>query len=207
MNTNGLKIIIIDDEIAVFKAIQTLLGEKYHIEGYESSSEGINRIKEVEFDLLILDYYIDVLNAEQVVQKIREFNKRIYIIILTGFGYKISGLSLLEDLDIQSYYEKSADIKKIIIHIESTIKSLEFFRDKKSSIAERIKKLRKLNNLSQDDVAKYLEINRSVISLYESGDTVPPTMSIIKLAKLFNVTTDYILCYELNIEKINLNQK
>lgn len=31
--------------------------------------------------------------------------------------------------------------------------------------------------------------------------SIPPTMSIIKLAKLFNVTTDYLLCYEFSIDK------
>ena len=110
----------------------------------------------------------------------------------------------LETLSIQNYYEKSADFEKLIIFIEGIIKSIEFFNRVKYTIGERLKKLRKLNGLSQDDVAKYLNIQRTTISQYESGDLIPPTLNVIKLAKLYNVTTDYILCYELNIEKINI---
>ena len=107
----------------------------------------------------------------------------------------------LETLKIQNYYEKSGDFEKLIIFIEGIIKSMQFFKSEKPTIGERIKKLRKQHGLSQEEVAKYLEVQRSTISLYESGDATPQVMTIIKLARLFNVTTDYILCYELDISQ------
>lgn len=201
MAGRGIRIIIIDDEIGVFNSINGYIGEKYHIEGYTSSKEGLKRLQEERFDLLILDYFIDEMNGENVVNEIRKSNKELYILLLTGYGRKVPGLMALENFGIQSYCEKSADFEKIIICIEGVIKTIEFFKSQRHTIGERIKMLRKLNNLSQDDVAKALEVQRSTISLYESGDAVPPTLSIVKLAKLFNVTTDYLLCYEFTIEK------
>ena len=196
----GIKIIIIDDEIGVTNSIKGYIGEKYNIEGYTSSKEGLKRLQEERFDLLILDYYIDIMNGENVVNEIRKHNNELYILILTGYGEKVPGLRTLETLNVQSYCEKSADFEKIIICIEGIIKTIEFFKSQRHTIGERIKTLRKLNSLSQDDVAKWLDVQRTTISLYESGDAIPPTLSIIKLAKLFNVTTDYILCYEFNLE-------
>ena len=201
MNNRNIRIIIIDDDSGIIDSIKGFLGDKYYIEGFTSSKDGLNRLKEEKFDLLILDYYIDELNGENVIEQIRKYNNDLYILLLTGFAEKVPGMKSLETLKIQNYYEKSGEFEKLIIFIEGIIKSMEFFKSEKPTIGERIKKMRKQKGLSQEDVAKYLEVQRSTISLYESGDATPPVTTIIKLARLFNVTTDYILCYELNIDK------
>lgn len=204
MENRGVKIIIIDDDSGIVDSIKSFLGDKYYVKGFTGSKEGLKQLQNEKFDILILDYYIDELNGDKVIEEIRKFDDNIYILLLTGFGEKVPAMKSLETLSIQNYYEKSADFEKLIIFIEGIIKSIEFFNRVKYTIGERLKKLRKLNGLSQDDVAKYLNIQRTTISQYESGDLIPPTLNVIKLAKLYNVTTDYILCYELNIEKINI---
>lgn len=201
MNNRKIRIIIIDDDSGIIDSIKGFLGDKYYIEGFTSSKEGLSKLKEETFDLLILDYYIDELSGANVIDEIRKYNNELYILLLTGFGDKIPGMKSLETLKIQNYYEKSGDFEKLIIFIEGIIKSMEFFKSEKPTIGERIKKLRKQSGLSQEEVAKYLEVQRSTISLYESGDATPQVMTIIKLARLFNVTTDYILCYELHIRQ------
>lgn len=204
MENRGVKIIIIDDDSGIVDSIKSFLGDKYYVKGFTGSKEGLKQLQNEKFDILILDYYIDELNGDKVIEEIRKFDDNIYVLLLTGFGEKVPAMKSLESLSIQNYYEKSADFEKLIIFIEGIIKSIEFFNRVKYTIGERLKKLRKLNGLSQDDVAKYLNIQRTTISQYESGDLIPPTLNVIKLAKLYNVTTDYILCYELNIEKINI---
>ena len=201
MNNSDIRIMIIDDDSGIIDSIKIFLEDKYYIEGVTSSREGLKRLQEEKFDLLILDYYIDELNGSNVIDEIRKYNNDLYILLLTGFGEKVPGRQSLETLKIQNYYEKSGDFEKLIIFIEGIIKSMEFFKSEKPTIGERIKELRKQHGLSQEEVSKYLEIQRTTISLYESGDATPPAMTIIKLARLFNVTTDYILCYELNVEK------
>ena len=119
---------------------------------------------------------------------------------------KLQEYSHLENLNIQNYYEKNGNFEKLMIFIEGIIKSLEFFNNKKSTTFERLRNLRKINNLTQDDIAKYLDIHRPTVTQYESGEIIPTTQNIIKLAKLYNVTTDYLLCYELNIEKQDNNK-
>lgn len=197
----GISIIIIDDDSGIIDSLKAFLGDKYQVEGFTSSSEGLKRLQEKKFDLLVLDYYIDELNGNDIVNEVRKFNNSIYILLLTGYSEDVPALEVLENLNIQGYCEKSGDFRKVIINIESVIKSIEFFRTNKCTIGQRIKDLRKLNNLSQDDVAKYLKTQKSSVSQYESGTVIPPTLTIIKLAKLFNTTTDYILCYELEMEK------
>jgi len=198
---NGIKIMIIDDDCGIVDSIKSFLGDKYYVEGFTSSREGLKQLKNNRFDILILDYYIDELTAKDVIEEIRKYNNDLYIILLTGYGEEITGIQSLENLKIQNYYEKNGDFEKLIIFIEGIIKSLEFFNNKKCTTAERLKILRKNNYLTQDNISKYLDIHRTTVTQYESGEIIPTTQNIVKLAKLYNVTTDYILCYELKIEK------
>lgn len=58
---------------------------------------------------------------------------------------------------------------------------------------ERIKRLRIENKLSQEQLAEKIGLNRSAISLWESGKREPNARAIIALSKCFGVTSDYLL--------------
>lgn len=58
----------------------------------------------------------------------------------------------------------------------------------------RIKELRELNNITQQELGRIINVNGSAISKYES-ERIPLTASTIQaLADYFNVSTDYLLC-------------
>ena len=60
-------------------------------------------------------------------------------------------------------------------------------------IAERIKTLRETNNLTQSALAKKLNVTRSSVNAWEMGISVPSTSLIVDIARLFHVSTDYLL--------------
>ena len=57
----------------------------------------------------------------------------------------------------------------------------------------RLKNLREDRDLTQEQIAKYLHCSQSAYSSIESGKQDIPTSFLKKLAKLYGVTTDYIL--------------
>lgn len=57
---------------------------------------------------------------------------------------------------------------------------------------KRLCDLRTDNDLTQQKVAEYLVCNRRVYSRYERGEREIPSSMVIKLAKLYNTSTDYI---------------
>lgn len=61
------------------------------------------------------------------------------------------------------------------------------------SFAARLRNLRTDHQLTLEQVGTLLGITRSAVSKYEAGLSQPTPVSIIKLAKLYNVTTDSIL--------------
>ena len=57
----------------------------------------------------------------------------------------------------------------------------------------RIRNLREDNDKTQKEVAEYLFCDQSLYSKYERGVRDVPVSIIIKLSKLYNTRTDYIL--------------
>jgi transcriptional regulator with XRE-family HTH domain len=60
-------------------------------------------------------------------------------------------------------------------------------------LAEKILKLRKENGMSQEELAEKLNVSRQSVSKWESAAAYPELDKILELAKLFGVTTDYLL--------------
>ena len=65
--------------------------------------------------------------------------------------------------------------------------------ESKAMYFKRISDLRVDNDMTQQQVADYLICNRNVYARYERGEREIPVSMVIKLAELYNVSTDYIL--------------
>lgn len=57
-----------------------------------------------------------------------------------------------------------------------------------------LKKLRKEKGLTQLGLQMKTGIEQALISKYESGERVPPTETLMKLADFYGVSMDYIMC-------------
>ena len=58
---------------------------------------------------------------------------------------------------------------------------------------QRIEDLRVDHDKTQIEVAEYLNMQRGVYRRYEKGEREIPVWAVIKLAKFYNTSTDYIL--------------
>lgn len=57
----------------------------------------------------------------------------------------------------------------------------------------RLRDMREDHDLTQKEVAAHLEIDQRVYSNYETGKREIPVHLLIKLAQLYNTSTDYLL--------------
>lgn len=53
--------------------------------------------------------------------------------------------------------------------------------------------LRQRNNLTQEELARILEISKSAISMYENGNREPDFKTLERMADYFEVDIDYLL--------------
>lgn len=63
---------------------------------------------------------------------------------------------------------------------------------------ERLKILRKQNNMTQEDLANALKISAASVGLYEQGRRNPDNKMLKKIALLFNVSVDYLIGYDVD---------
>ncbi|MEY8522453.1 XRE family transcriptional regulator [bacterium 1XD8-76] len=61
------------------------------------------------------------------------------------------------------------------------------------NIAERLKDLRKEAGYSQEQVAELLNVSRQAVSKWESAQGYPDIENIVKLAQMYEISTDYLL--------------
>lgn len=60
-------------------------------------------------------------------------------------------------------------------------------------IADRIKSLREQSGMTQAALAKKLNVTRSAVNSWEMGISVPSTALLVDIARLFRVSTDFLL--------------
>lgn len=61
------------------------------------------------------------------------------------------------------------------------------------NLGDRIKLLRNSNDITQKDLAEYLNVGRSTLSQYESGQRIPSDEIKNKIADYFKVSLDYLM--------------
>ncbi|MGN0160982.1 MAG: helix-turn-helix domain-containing protein [Lachnospiraceae bacterium] len=67
-------------------------------------------------------------------------------------------------------------------------------------LADKIINERKKNGWSQEELAEQLSVSRQSVSKWEGAQAVPDLQKILKMAEIFNVSTDYLLKDEMEPE-------
>ena len=69
--------------------------------------------------------------------------------------------------------------------------------------AERIKALREARGWTQAELARRINITRNGVNSWEQGLSMPSPTCLVDLAKVFSVSTDYLLGVE-RLETVNV---
>lgn len=69
-------------------------------------------------------------------------------------------------------------------------------------IGEKIKELRRKNNMTQEKLAERLNVSYQTVSKWETGITSPDLSLIVPLARLFKITTDELFSYNENADSL-----
>lgn len=124
--SNGYKIIVVDDEQGIVDSLSIFLKRSgYDFTGLTNPLEAIESVRNEHFDMMILDFMMDPIHGDEVVEEIRKFNKDLYILLLTGHKDLVPPLETIKRLEIQGYCEKSDKFDQLLLLIESGIKSIE----------------------------------------------------------------------------------
>lgn len=62
-----------------------------------------------------------------------------------------------------------------------------------ATLADRLKELRKSNNLTQAELGKILGVGKTTVSMYETSNSAPSDEIKLKISEYFNISLDYLL--------------
>ncbi|NLY76303.1 MAG: DUF3369 domain-containing protein [Firmicutes bacterium] len=167
------RILLVDDEPGVIKSLEVLLKHLgYYFKGVTDPLKAIEMVRNERYDMIVLDYIMQPLHGDKVVEKIREFNEDIYILLLTGHKDLAPPLETIKKLAIQGYCEKSDKFDQLILLIESGIKSISQIRTIKrfqiglNRILQTVPKIYQLQSI--DNILE--EILKGIMPLVNSED-------------------------------------
>ncbi len=117
------KVMVIDDDIGMMDAMSVVL-KKYDIQviPFTEPITALENLKNNEYDILIINYLMNPVRGDEIVKLVREFNKEIYIILMSGHKELTPSIDTMRSLDIQAYFEKSSRFDQLVLLIESGFK-------------------------------------------------------------------------------------
>lgn len=153
---DALSILTIDDDPIMTSTLQAYFQRSgYRVDTENDPTRGIQRIREGSYDILLLDFLMTPICGNQVVEQVREFNRDIFIILLTGHKSMAPPIKTIRELDIQGYYEKSDRFDQLELLVESCAKSIgqmrtiRNFRDSLAAIVEDLPRMYQLRSVEQ----------------------------------------------------------
>lgn len=120
------KIIAVASDSKYINSLSAFLKQSgYQVTGVTDPDKALEILNKEHFDLMILDFAITPIHGDKIVEKIREFNSELYIILLTEHEDFVPPLETLRKLSIQGYCEKSDKFDQLLLLIESGLRSIE----------------------------------------------------------------------------------
>lgn len=116
-----MRLLVVEDEPDLLHTIATALREEgYAVDTAEDGEEGLFKARECDYDAVVLDVMLPVMNGFEVVKKLRE-SKKTPVLMLTARGRindRITGL----DAGADDYLPKPFDLNELFARLRALIR-------------------------------------------------------------------------------------
>lgn len=114
-------ILIIDDEAAIRESLQTLLEfDDYEVTVAGTAEDGLARLAERPYDLLLLDFALPDKNGLEVLAEIRDRDPLFPVIMITAYGTVENAVKAIQG-GAANFIQKPWDNEKLLADIRNTI--------------------------------------------------------------------------------------
>src|SRR5882724_1527943 len=114
-------ILIIDDEAAIRESLETLLElEGYRITTAETGEEGLARIAERAYDLILLDFALPDRNGLEILLDIHDRDPNLAVIMITAYGTVENAVRAMQGGAV-NFVQKPWDNEKLLADIRAAV--------------------------------------------------------------------------------------
>ncbi|MFN7903684.1 MAG: sigma-54-dependent transcriptional regulator [Pseudobdellovibrionaceae bacterium] len=127
MAKESLNILIVDDEVELRKSVastlaSTMMNVQFQIEEASNGIDAVNKIKQNEFDLVLMDVKMPEMNGLQALQEIKAHDPRTFVVIMTAHSnFEDAKLAIREGA--YDYIEKPVKAENLISIVEKSIEA------------------------------------------------------------------------------------
>ena len=184
------KVLIIDDDISIMEMLSMML-KKYNcdVTTYTEPVSAIEELKNNKYDILILNFLMMPVNGDRIVELVREFDKEIYIILMSTHNDLVPSIDLMKKLDIQAYFEKSSRFDELIMLVQGGIKYIE-----------QLNSIKEMNMQLDKNLIEFAKILLNTISAKDNY-TKDHSQNVSKLCVMF---ANYLNLSENDVENLRI---
>jgi DNA-binding NtrC family response regulator len=114
-------VLIIDDEAEIRESLRTLLEiEGYEVDAAASGEEGLARIGERAFDLILLDLALPDRNGLDLLAEVREQNASLAVIMITAYGTVENAVRAMQSGAV-NFIQKPWDNEKLVADVRAAV--------------------------------------------------------------------------------------
>jgi DNA-binding NtrC family response regulator len=156
-------ILIIDDEKAIRKTLSEILSyEGYKIDEAGDGEEGLKKVKEKEYDVILCDIKMPKIDGIEFLEKAKEIGPDIPIIMISGHGTIETAVEAVKK-GAYDYISKPPDLNRLLITIRNAM-------DKTTLVAETKVLKRKVSK-----VQEMVGSSAPIFKIKETIEKVAPT--------------------------------
>ena len=116
------RILVIDDDNAVCVFLEKVLGEEsYEVLTALSVEKGLEAVSSKQPDIILIDKNMQGMNGIDGLAKIRDIDKNVVVIVMTGYGSMESARHAME-LGAFDYITKPFDLDSIMAIVKNSLR-------------------------------------------------------------------------------------
>jgi DNA-binding NtrC family response regulator len=121
LNPSKATVLVVDDEPDIRESLELVLGDAgYRVECAQNGTEGIEKMENRAYDLVLLDLMMPDRSGMEVLEQVRAHDRETPIFMITAYGSVEAAVNALK-LGANDYFSKPWDNEKLLIEIDRMI--------------------------------------------------------------------------------------
>src|SRR5437660_4302509 len=119
--THSGSVLIIDDEAAIRESLETLLEfEGYSVQSAETGEQGLVKLGERPFDLVLLGFSLPDRNGLEILPDIRDRDPQLAVIMITAYGTVDNAVRAMQN-GATNFIQKPWDNEKLLADVRAAV--------------------------------------------------------------------------------------
>jgi diguanylate cyclase (GGDEF)-like protein len=178
---SGCTVLVVDDSPDILESTRLLLEAEGHRVLTATQGRGALEVLATEpVQLILLDYFMPGMTGEEVVRRVRERDRLVQIVLVTGYAGEKPARQMMRRLDIQGYHDKSEGAERLLIWVDAALNTyrqayaIEWQRRALRSILDQTPEMYGTASLD----ALFETLFRQACSLLGAGDALLATLPL-----------------------------